>query len=525
MTAVTFNQDRVNRIAIFLIALLCYGYFFPRWADNNQNSRLNMVVAVVDDGTLQIDRYVHGQLGFGKTVDYAKVSDHYYSDKAPGAAFLGIPVYASLRLALDWPVMERLTERLANSEAFKATLRESGSGVVQDKVRYALAQVTLSFLIGAIPSALLCVLLYQLARGFGGRPNTSAFVALAYGLLTPAFAYANTFYGHQLSAVMLVAAFYLIFTLEQPGAPRPSVLRSLAIGLLLGYSVMTEFPAVLVAGILTLYAIYVFLRRAAGGHLIWVCIGLAACAAALMIYNNAIFGGPFKLGYSSSELWQQQHSAGFMSLTLPHWEAAFGITFSPFRGLFVLSPIMVLALPGFALWWRSGEGRATCLASLFSVLAMFLFNASSIMWWGGFAVGPRYFLPGLPFMALALIFLVDPAARGDLKTRPVWLTLLIVLLSAWSLVATWGLTLAEQAFPPDTIFNPLVEYALPNWLAGNIARNAGTVVGFKGHLGLLPLAATCAVVTLVWWMASRLAAAERPVEVRPPNPAGATRMV
>ncbi|MFC1466073.1 MAG: hypothetical protein ACFLMY_14625 [Candidatus Brachytrichaceae bacterium NZ_4S206] len=524
MTAVTFNHDRVNRIAIFLIALLCYGYFFPRWADNNQNSRLNMVVAVVDDGTFQIDRYVHGQLGFGKTVDYAKVGDHYYSDKAPGVAFLGIPIYAGLRLTLDWPVMDRLTERLANSEAFKATLRESGSGVVEDKVRYALAQVALSFLTNAIPSALLCVLLYQLARGFGARPSTSAFVALAYGLLTPAFAYANAFYGHQLSAAMLVAAFYLIFSLGKPDAPRPSAPRALAIGLLLGYSVVTEFPAALVAGILALYAIYMFLRRAASGGLVWVFIGLSVCAAALMIYNNAVFGGPFKLGYSSSELWQQQHSAGLMSLTLPHWEAAFGITFSPFRGLFVLSPIMLLALPGFVLWWRSGEARAACLVSLFSVLAMFLFNASSIMWWGGFAVGPRYLLPGLPFMALALIFVVDPAARRDLKARPAWLTLLIVFLSAWSLVATWGLTLAEQAFPPDTIFNPLVEYALPNWLAGNVARNVGTVVGFKGYSSLLPLVATCAVVTLVWWMASRLAAAERPV-VRTVNPAGATRMV
>lgn len=519
-----FNHDRVNRIAIFLIALLCYGYFFPRWADNNQNSRLNMVVAVVDDGTFRIDRYVHGQLGYGKTVDYAKVGGHYYSDKAPGAAFLGIPIYAGLRFALDWPVMDRLTERLANSEAFKATLRESGSSVMQDKVRYAVAQVALSFLTNAVPSALLCVLLYQLARGFGARPSASAFVALAYGLLTPAFAYANAFYGHQLSATLLVAAFYLIFTLGQSGAPQPSALRSLAIGLLLGYSVVTEFPAALVAGILTLYAIYVYLRRAAGGHLVWVFIGLAACTAALMIYNNAIFGGPFKLGYSSSELWQQQHSAGFMSLTLPHWEAAFGITFSPFRGLFVLSPIMLLALPGFVLWWHSGEARAACLVSLFSALAMFLFNASSIMWWGGFAVGPRYFLPGLPFMALALVFVVDPTARGDLKARPFWLTLLILFLSAWSLVATWGLTLAEQAFPPDTIFNPLVEYALPNWLAGNIARNAGTVIGFKGYSSLLPLAAACVAVAVVWWAAFRLAAAERPVDMRMVNPAGATRI-
>ena len=57
----------LNEITIIILLLACYGYFFPRWADPNQNSRLDMIVAVVDDGTLMIDKYV------ANTVDYAKV--------------------------------------------------------------------------------------------------------------------------------------------------------------------------------------------------------------------------------------------------------------------------------------------------------------------------------------------------------------------------------------------------------------------------------------------------------------------
>src|SRR4030095_1701401 len=106
-----------NEIFIFLTLLCCYTYFLPRWADPNQNSRLDMVVAVVEDGTFQIDKYVHN------TVDYAKVGEHYYSDKAPGAALIGIPVYASLKLVLDSPLMNDLMVKLANNQAFKETLR------------------------------------------------------------------------------------------------------------------------------------------------------------------------------------------------------------------------------------------------------------------------------------------------------------------------------------------------------------------------------------------------------------------
>ena len=102
---------------IFVLLLLCTVYTFPRWADPNQNSRLDLVVAVVDQGTLRIDDYVDN------TVDYAKFEGHYYSDKAPGAAFLGIPVYAAMKSVLSLPVMDGLMDYLAHNQALAATLR------------------------------------------------------------------------------------------------------------------------------------------------------------------------------------------------------------------------------------------------------------------------------------------------------------------------------------------------------------------------------------------------------------------
>lgn len=506
-------HNRVDLLAIFVIALLCYAWFFPRWADPNQNSRLNMVVAVVDDGTFMIDKYV------ANTVDYAKVNGHYYSDKAPGSAFLGIPIYAGLRVVLDLPVVDRLTERLANSDAFKATLREEGSGVLKDKVRFAIAQIVLSFVTNAIPTALMCALMYVLLMQWGASRGVGIFTALAYGLLTPAFAYANAFYGHQLSAALLFFAFYMLFQMRRPAAATPAWWKLLIVGLLLGLSVITEYPTILIALAVLLYGLHVLRRRDAWPRVAFVLAGMAACAAVLLVYNTVVFGGPFKLGYGNSELWEAQHSAGFMSLTFPHIDALWGITFSPFRGLFLLSPVLLLAVPGFVMWYRARRLRAEFSVAVFSVFAMFLFNASSIMWWGGFAVGPRYLLPGLPFMALAIAFAIDPLIRGVESRRPAWQTLTVGLLSAWSLVATWGMTLAEQAFPSDAIRgNPYLEFALPNWLAGNIARNLGTIAGFRGLAGLLPLVAALAVIALVWWWLSRRSSQQTAITQKPAAP-------
>jgi len=471
-------------ISLFLLLLLCYTYTLPRWADPNQNSRLDLVVAVVDDGTFRIDNYVKN------TVDYAKVGEHYYSDKAPGAAFLGIPVYAVLKGFLDLPMMDSVMDRLADNEALKATLREEGTGLLEHKVRFAIAQVALTFVTSALPTALMGALMYRLLARFTSRRWARILLVLGYGLITPAFAYAGAFYGHQLSAACLFGAFYLMFV-----GTRPLSTRSLlAIGLLLGYSVITEYPSVLIVGILFLYACYCLNNRWRIG---WVILIGSLIAAGWMTYNAVVFGSPFELGYSHSELWAEQHHTGFMSLTWPHWKALWGITFSPFRGLFVLSPMLLLAIPGFILWWSSGEHRPEFWVALTSVLAMFLFNSSSIMWWGGFTIGPRYLLPMLPFMVLPILFVFR-----EWKTRT-RMRVLSIILFTWSLIATWGLALAGQAFPSDSLRNPLVEYAWPNWQMGNIARNLGMFLHLPGVISLLPLLVSVTALLAALWFLSR----------------------
>ncbi len=480
-------NNRVVEIVLFLCLLVSYAYFLPHWADPNQNSRLDMVVAVVDDHTFQIDRYV------ANTVDYAMVGNHYYSDKAPGTAFLGIPLYAGLKVVLDTPIMNSVMQRLSHNQAFQDTLRENGSGVLLQKVRFAIAQVVLTFFIVALPSALLGLLLFRLLGKFTPRLGLRLTVVGGYALLTPAFAYSWAFYSHQLVAVLLFAAFYLVFMAQKP----LTATRLLGVGLLLGLSVVTEYPTVLIAGILFVYTLYKLYRQHNLMGIAWVILGGVLFAIPWMVYNKTVFGGWLTLGYSDSTLWEKQHHTGFMSLTYPTWQALWGITFGVFRGLFVLSPWLLMAVPGFILWWRSRQYRSEFWAALASVISFFIFNASSIMWWGGFSIGPRYLLPMFPFMALSTIFVFR--AWGS---NPVF-KLLAGLLFAWSFVANWGLTLAEQAFPPDTLSNPYLQFALPNWETGNIARSLGTMLGLPHWWSLAPLALLLALLVLAGWLSSR----------------------
>ena len=76
-----------RELLLFLGLLFCFGYFqqVPAW---NEYSRYDLVRAIVEDGSTQIDRF-HGNTG-----DKSFRDGHYYSDKAPGTSFVAVPAYA-----------------------------------------------------------------------------------------------------------------------------------------------------------------------------------------------------------------------------------------------------------------------------------------------------------------------------------------------------------------------------------------------------------------------------------------------
>lgn len=457
---------------LFLILLACYTYTFPRWADWNQNSRLNLTMAIVDRGVLYIDDYYQGHT---QTGDYAEYDGHIYSDKAPGTAFLGVPFYWAFRAVTGGEAFRWLVGRLRGSEAIAATLVEGGSGVLSDKVYAAMALATVTLGVVAIPSALLGVLLYRWARLVTPAVVPRAGAVLLYGLATNAYPYAGSFYGHQMVAAALMAAFALAHRI---GWHRGGSLSVFACGLLLGLAVISEYPAALIAAAIGVHLMIVIPRKARLG---WALAGAMVPGALWMAHNLAIYGRPLVFGYSYSTLYLDKHNVGFLSLTFPTVEALWGITFGSFRGLFYLSPVLLLALPGFAMVLRRPEMRAEALVCAWAFVAFVAFNASSVMWEGGFAVGPRYLVPMLPFLVLPLVAALERLGRSASGR------VLTALLASWSLSAVWAETVGGQSFP-DWTPEPLFRYSLVRLAQGDVARNAGTVLGLSGPASLLPLA-------------------------------------
>ena len=79
---------------VYLVALLPLT-FAPRHS-GNVLSRYMTIEAIVERGTLAVERTPMIALRIARPVDMVKFGDHYYSDKPPVLAVLASPIYAGM---------------------------------------------------------------------------------------------------------------------------------------------------------------------------------------------------------------------------------------------------------------------------------------------------------------------------------------------------------------------------------------------------------------------------------------------
>lgn len=484
-------------LTLFATLLVAFAYTPPRWQDWNQNSRFDLTRAIVENGSVRIDEYV------GNTGDYAKLDGHYYTDKAPGLSLMAVPIYALTELAGPFG-LDAFAQRLSASSAFTDTLNPDGQGTSEERVAVALALYIATLVCVALPAAVMLVLLAKIVERMAGCRTAALLAALAIGLATPVFSYAQAFYGHIPAAACIVGAFALVALSNDR---QLSTGRLLGIGALLGWAVVIEYPAALAALPIALWAV----QRAGRRAVVFGVAGALPALAVLAAYDLIAFGTPLPIGYEHSELWQEQHSVGFMSLTYPRIETLWGLSFSPFRGLFLLAPVLLLVLPGIWYGLRTATQRAPVLVAAAAFLLMFLFASASAMWWGGFAVGPRYLLPGLPLLALPLGVTLARINAAAMPRRLTGLAIFAVLAGV-SALHVWATTLAGQGYPPDTTRQPLTDYVLPALQDGNVARNLGMALRLDGLTSLVPLVLALGLAVL---LLGRQLLAARPEPFRP----------
>jgi hypothetical protein len=465
---------------------LLYFYEGGGW---NQNSRFDLLRAIVEQHTLRIDDYHEN------TQDKAHFQGHYYSDKAPGLVFLAVPFAMVARPAL----------RVAGIDP--------GSPRGELALSYGVSACVL-----ALPTALAVVCLFFLGLRFDGRIAGAAFGAATMGLGTPMWAYASLFWAHALVAACLIFAFAAALKVRDSSGARADFLWALAVGLAAGWATVTEYPAAPASAMLALLAVSQAWPRGKAARwrvMAGVSLGGAICLVVLLGYLHAAFGS-FRPSYSyydpnSFAFMQQQ---GYFGLTYPHPDRLLKLLFGCSRGLFFASPVALAAPLG--LWWLGKEKphRAAALTAAAITLYYFLFNASFYWWKAGLCFGPRYAGACIPLLSVGL-------AGAWRRARLAWRRVLIGLALCSVFLALLVISTTSQLSMQDNC--PIAHSSWPAFRSGQMALNhdsmltiaeagsggqfgafnLGQLMGLPGRASLVPLLGLWGVAVLLWWRMHR----------------------
>ena len=211
-----------------------------------------------------------------------------------------------------------------------------------------------------------------------------------------------------------------------PGPLTPSMVRTLAAGALLGAAVWVR-PTHVIAVPVFLAALFVRDRKAGWRPATLLALAVGAGVTLLLWRNAYLHGGAFDFGYPSAA------EAGKVINTFqtPLATGLLGFLASPGKSIFLFSPPIFLALLGLPRLWRRDRGLAVVAAA--APVVYLLFFATYSGWDGGYCYGPRYVIPALTLLGLAIAPALDGAPRN---LRLVAITLFV----AGFLVQALGMT-------------------------------------------------------------------------------------
>jgi len=247
--------------------------------------------------------------------------------------------------------------------------------------------------------------------------RTAAFVALIFAFGTNTWTISSqALWQHGLGELLLAASIFLVLLNEKQASNRLIIL----LGALSGLFVFNR-PA---DAILLIPFIY-YILRLNDMRILYYIFG-ALLSFPFLLYNIHYFGNLFG-GYStllnnfcfSSEIFAR----------------LMGLLFSPSRGLFVYTPVMLLLILGFLNIFKLSDKKIKGFLLLLGVSCLaqvFMYSAFNV-WWGGGCYGPRFLTDMLPALTIYLGVFINNI-NFNVKVKKNMVTYLaIFLILIWSL--------------------------------------------------------------------------------------------
>lgn len=424
-----------NRRKALIVIYFCIAVYvlpmYPHGGSANELTRWATAASIVEHGSFDI---AWTEELIGPNVDTARIGSNLYSNKAPGVALLGVPAYAAVRPFIGPPDASNIRISWFAMKVVSATL----------------------------PLLILAVWLYR--KGADELGLAALFFA------TPLFVYSLLLFSHALAAVLIYAAFRLLFDGE-----RTSQKNYFLAGAFCGLAVVSELPAAIAV---VVFAVGVIFKRDRAGIAWFAAAGLPFLVV-LLAYNAALFGSALSFSYAHESFpeWAEVAGKGIFGIGFPTLSNAYLLLLSPSRGLLFFAPILALGLASLV---TSPERRSPRhLVRVAAIVASIIVLCGHGAAHGGWAFGPRYIVFVIPL-------LLDPMLRNEPDRMPAFLKFTLlgasVVLSIVG-VLTFPFAPPEFSFPHNAFWGSLLTDE--RWFVPTIANVIGIAPHFSNVVPVL----------------------------------------
>ncbi len=141
---------------------------------------------------------------------------------------------------------------------------------------------------------------------------------------------------------------------------------------------------------------------------------------------------------------------------------------SPGKSVFIFAPPVILALAGLRRLWKLERGAAT--VAMLLPLMYLVFFARYTQWEGGYCVGPRYMVPSIVLLCLALGPMLAGDANAD-RTKGSWVrkvALLLLILGVLVQCVSLATSFMEDQVPRGHYYDANWTYRLGYSLSGQM---------------------------------------------------------
>jgi hypothetical protein len=309
--------------------------------------------------------------------------------------------------------------------------------------------------------ALTSAFIYLCARRLGYSVTGSTLAALAYGLGSLGWPYAQSFYREPLVGFLWVAGFYGLISWRTTGAKWRGGLGLVLILL----SPLAKINVVFSVPFLFLVARETKSTWSKRTYLILGAIGVSLLAAFPLLYQ-------WRIG-----VWWDYAAIAASLDPVQILTHTYGQLISPVKGLIFYMPISLLVVPGLYLLWRKHPYVAWGIGLAF----LSLLGATSAYgaWYGGQSWGPRLLLPVIPVVLIPLASLWDRIQLRFVRSFVLGLLALSAIMQATVVTNNWwkGYTpFLKMASIPENSVGLSYRYlalsppwvALRNWRASDL---------------------------------------------------------